>query len=90
MTGRVEVGIVTAAWQFEMEQVIADRSERLSGLWEVALCCFCLSSAETRYIFVHADPSFQASSVLFRSPAICSPRMVARRVLDSLFSRISR
>ncbi|MHC1697730.1 MAG: AAA family ATPase [Geobacteraceae bacterium] len=44
-----EILTKTARILEEKEQVIADRWERLSGLWEEALRCFCLGSAETSY-----------------------------------------
>ncbi len=44
-----EILTKTARILEEKEQVIADRSERVSGLWEEALLYFCLGSAETSY-----------------------------------------
>ncbi|MDD2335489.1 MAG: cytidylate kinase-like family protein [Geobacteraceae bacterium] len=69
-----EILTKTARILEEKEQVIADRSERVSGLWEETLRCFCLGSAETSYIppplnFIPDSKLFAVKSMVIKEIA---------------------
>jgi cytidylate kinase len=58
----------------EKEQVMADRLERVSGLWEAVADCFCLGSPETSYAppplrFISDARLFEVKSTVIREIA---------------------
>jgi len=69
-----EILTKTARILEEEEQVVTDRFERVSGLWEEAVRCFCLGSPESSYAppplnFISDSKLFAAKSMVIKEIA---------------------